>query len=59
MDLKIIQLETTYLAGISFYGDPFATSAGWTHENEIGQLWDRFIKILTAHQGMEGPVFRT
>jgi predicted transcriptional regulator YdeE len=33
------------LAGLSFYGNPFARSAGWTEGNEIGALWSRFMRM--------------
>lgn len=38
------------LAGLSFFGDPFASSKDWTQENEIGKLWQRFTEYL-AHSG--------
>ncbi len=38
------------LVGISFYGDPFDSRAGWDDENEIGHLWTRFMKFLSSHQ---------
>ena len=34
------------LVGLSFFGDPFKSSAGWTEENEIGRLWVRFMAFL-------------
>lgn len=35
------------IAGLSFFGDPFHTNAGWTEENEIGRLWQRLFGYLT------------
>jgi len=49
MDVKIVEWDQMILVGMSFYGDPFAESGGWTEENEIGRLWDRFMAYLTAH----------
>jgi len=37
---------------LSFFGDPFSLSAGWTEENEIGRLWKRFMAYL-AEQGQQ------
>lgn len=37
------------LVGMSFYGDPFAKGAGWTHQNEIGRLWQRFMAFVEAN----------
>jgi predicted transcriptional regulator YdeE len=36
------------LAGMSFFGDPFTSHAGWTEENEIGRLWARLIAFVCA-----------
>ena len=33
------------LAGLSFFGDPFHSHAGWTETNEIGRLWQRLLNI--------------
>ncbi len=35
-----------FLAGLSFFGDPFHSHAGWTEENEIGRLWQRLLGCL-------------
>jgi AraC family transcriptional regulator len=40
----IVKKEKIVLVGMSFYGDPFSTSAEWTEENEIGRLWHRFMR---------------
>jgi predicted transcriptional regulator YdeE len=50
MEATIIALEPILLAGLSFYGDPFNASDVWTEENQIGQLWQRFMKYLKHHQ---------
>jgi predicted transcriptional regulator YdeE len=49
MEPRIVKRGRIILAGLSFFGDPFAESAGWTEENEIGRLWNRFIAYLTQH----------
>jgi predicted transcriptional regulator YdeE len=40
----IVKKDKIVLVGMSFYGDPFSTSAEWTEENEIGRLWNRFMR---------------
>jgi AraC family transcriptional regulator len=47
--IEILEKQQTLLVGLSFFGDPFATSAGWTEENEIGRLWNRFMAYMSAH----------
>jgi len=49
MQPTIIQKDEITLVGMSFYGDPFETSAGWTEENQIGRLWQRFMTYLSEH----------
>ena len=46
MEPKIVEKGKMMLVGLSFFGDPFKTSAGWTEENEIGRLWVRFMAFL-------------
>ncbi len=46
MDPKIIELDALFLAGMSFFGDPFDSSSPWTEANQIGQLWDRMMTYL-------------
>ena len=50
MEPKIIQRGPTMLAGMVFYGDPFAGAEGWSQENEIGKLWGRFNRFWEANQ---------
>ena len=46
------------LAGFSYLGDPFRLSGGWTEENEIGRLWQRFMAFLEQHASqLEGLFF--
>ena len=40
MQPTIVQKGEIVLVGMSFYGDPFETSAGWTEENQIGWVID-------------------
>lgn len=42
----IVERGQILLVGFGFFGDPFATSSGWTEENEIGRLWQRFMTYL-------------
>jgi predicted transcriptional regulator YdeE len=50
MEPIIIDKDQMTLLGFSFYGDPFRLSAGWTEENEIGRLWQRFTAYLDQHR---------
>lgn len=43
MQPKIIESRQITLAGMSFYGDPFNTHAGWDEDNQIGLLWKRLL----------------
>ena len=49
MEPKIVEHDEMMLLGFSFFGDPFRVSAGWTEENEIGRLWQRFMAYLAEH----------
>jgi AraC family transcriptional regulator len=49
MEPKIVDRAQIMLVGFSFFGDPFKLSGGWTEENEIGRLWQRFMAYLTEH----------
>jgi hypothetical protein len=49
MEPRIIEKDQIILVGFSFFGDPFATSAGWTEENEIGRVWQRLMAYLEIH----------
>lgn len=48
MQPKFVDKEPIILAGVSFFGDPFAESGGWTEENEIGRLWERFFETAAG-----------
>lgn len=49
MEPRIVELDQLLLVGMSFFGDPFSLSAGWTEENEIGRLWSRFMAYAANH----------
>jgi predicted transcriptional regulator YdeE len=49
MQPTIVQKDEITLLGVSFYGDPFETSAGWTEENQIGRLWQRLFAYLAEN----------
>ncbi len=49
MKPKMIKEIQFNLVGMSFFGDPFADSAGWCMENEIGRLWTRFMSWFEQH----------
>ena len=55
---RIIERPRLWLAGFDFFGDPFAFSDGWSMDNEIGRLWQRFMTFFAAHDnhipGMTG-----
>jgi AraC family transcriptional regulator len=50
MKPKIEDRGRTMLAGMVYYGDPFATGGGWSQENEIGKLWARFNTFWDEHR---------
>ena len=56
MEPKIIQLPELVLAGFSFFGDPFQLSGGWTEENEIGRLWNRFMSYIMQYSSQLPPL---
>ncbi len=48
---KIIEECVFTLAGVDFYGNPYEQAGGWSEENAIGQLWNRFNAISEAYGG--------
>ena len=50
MEPRIIDKGQMILLGFSFFGDPFRLSGGWTEENEIGRLWNRFMAYFSQHR---------
>ncbi len=49
MEPVIVEKKQIVLVGCTFFGDPFAASEGWTEENEIGRLWQRFMAVMARH----------
>ena len=47
---RIVEKGQILLLGFSFFGDPFRISGGWTEENEIGRLWQRFMAYFAKHR---------
>ena len=46
MNPNIVEKLAINMVGLSFYGNPFETKDPWTEENEIGQLWHRFMDYM-------------
>lgn len=44
----VVDRPAQHLAGLGYYGDPIASHAGWTEENEIGRLWSRLTGYLAG-----------
>lgn len=38
------------LIGCVYYGDPFHSKEGWNVENEIGLIWQRFMKLCEKYK---------
>ena len=52
MEPKIVNRGEVILAGMVFYGDPFTDAEGWSQENEIGKLWQRFNAVWDAKRDL-------
>lgn len=50
MKVKIIEKKEIILYGFSFFGDPFKTHDVWQEDNEIGQLWYRFMDFFEKNK---------
>ena len=37
------------LMGCVYYGNPFHSAGEWSYDNEIGNLWKRFMKLSMGH----------
>ncbi len=55
----IIEPKEIVMAGMSFFGDPFDTHAGWDEDNQIGQLWKRLSAFLENHPEVKGLLNRS
>jgi len=63
MKQNITNNRRIILVGMDFYGDPYQEAGGWSAQNAIGQLWNRFndfyrekkesIKHLASEAGYE------
>lgn len=42
MKATLSEEPARWLVGFDFFGDPFRSHAGWSAENEIGRLWQRW-----------------
>jgi predicted transcriptional regulator YdeE len=42
MEPEIIDKKKIKLVGIDYYGDPFRGGEGWSMQNVVGRLWQRF-----------------
>lgn len=52
LKIKIIDEKSFKLIGCIFYGDPFHSKEEWSTENEIGLLWNRFLKLCEKNASM-------
>lgn len=43
--VRITDTESYNMVGMNFFGDPFGRASAWNDENEIGELWKRFMKF--------------
>lgn len=50
MKIQIVEKGPIFLAGMSFYGDPFHEAGDWSMDNEIGYLWRRFMDYWQKNQ---------
>ena len=58
MEPKILSLDRIYLAGMSFYGDPFSSHGAWSGENEIGRLWTRCMAYLEGNKDQMDSIWQ-
>ena len=56
MKIQFIEKEPVFLAGMSFYGDPFREAGDWSMDNEIGHLCRRFMEYKQSHQDLLGLI---
>jgi len=47
MKPKITDKRKIILVGMDFYGNPYQEAGGWSTQNAIGQLWQRFNSFFT------------
>ncbi len=51
MKPRIIEDKRFMLAGMDFYGYPYEKAGGWSPENAIGKLWNRFTDFCEENEG--------
>lgn len=49
MESRMVALDTTYVVGMQYFGNPIATGEAWSAANQIGQLWGRFNKYMESN----------
>jgi AraC family transcriptional regulator len=50
MTPKITEKRRITLAGMDFYGNPYDKASGWSEENAIGRLWQRFMNFYQGNK---------
>ena len=58
-DPVIVEQAPLLLAGLSYYGDPFAYHLEWQVENEIGHLWMRFYRLIGQYPEIQQRMMQT
>ena len=48
MEPELVERDRMLPVGFCYFGDPFAESAGWTEENQIGGLSNRVLAYLAG-----------
>ena len=48
----ILENKIFRFLGCVFYGDPFHKAVEWSYENEIGNLWQRFMKLYGKYSNL-------
>ena len=51
MTPKFVEKGDIILAGMDFSGNPFTKAGGWSKQNEIGKLWQRFMSFCKKNEG--------
>jgi AraC family transcriptional regulator len=51
MEPRVVKEQVWIVVGMGFYGDPFSQAAGWSEDNEIGLLWQRFSALFEKQGG--------
>ena len=49
-EARFVQKGRISLVGMEFFGNPFAGGPGWSTENQIGRLWQRFDAFWKRHK---------